>query len=344
MTAPGRSCPTHYRYSPRVLAGHAKLSVETLYIVGGLYGNRSALAAVGELWASEPGEAKIIFNGDFNWFNIDDDSFGAINTAVFDHTALRGNVETELAHPDAQAGCGCAYPAWVSDAQVRRSNQIMARLRKTARRFPELCERLAALPMHLVVDLGGVRVGIVHGDAESLAGWGFSHIALADPRQRRRVQDLFAETGVNIFASSHTCLPVVQSFEVGGAQRVVVNNGAAGMPNFFNARFGLITRISIRPVAHVSPIYGHCLDGVYVEALPVYYDDAAWQRAFVANWSAGSPAYESYFQRINQGPDYNLALALRGAPGWSRGTSHPAHDRFQHTAPSRLFAGPLLEG
>jgi hypothetical protein len=313
---PGRSCPTNYRYSPRVFAGQAKLSAETLYIVGGLYGNRSALAAINELWASEPGDVKIIFNGDFNWFDVDDKSFEAINTAVLDHTALRGNVETELAHPDARAGCGCAYPDWVGDAQVQRSNQIMARLRETARRFPELCKQLGALPMHLVADVGGVRVGIVHGDAESLAGWGFSHVAFADPRQQQRVQGLFAETRVSIFASSHTCLPVAQNFEVAGAQRAVVNNGAAGMPNFFNTRFGLITRISVRPVAHVSPIYDYYLDGVYVEVLPVYYDDAAWQRAFVANWPVGSPAYESYFQRINQGPDYDPALAVRGAPSW----------------------------
>ena len=65
------------------------------------------------------------------------------------------------------AGCGCGYPDWVDDTAVRFSNAIMARLGETGRSFPEQCAELAALPMWLVAEVGGVRVGIVHGDAES---------------------------------------------------------------------------------------------------------------------------------------------------------------------------------
>ncbi len=78
------------------------LSAETLYVIGGLYGNLPALDAVHELAANEPGGATLVFNGDFNWFNIDAAGFSAINEQVLKHTALRGNVETELAG----GGCG----------------------------------------------------------------------------------------------------------------------------------------------------------------------------------------------------------------------------------------------
>ena len=44
----------------------------------------------------EPG-AKLVFNGDFNWFNADAMAFEGINRVVLQHVALRGNVETELA-------------------------------------------------------------------------------------------------------------------------------------------------------------------------------------------------------------------------------------------------------
>ena len=46
MDRRGRSCPLAYRYQPEALAGPAQLEADTLYVVGGLYGNPAALAAV----------------------------------------------------------------------------------------------------------------------------------------------------------------------------------------------------------------------------------------------------------------------------------------------------------
>ena len=48
---PGRSCPTSYRYSPRVFDRLPDLVADTIYVVGGLYGNVEALAAVEEIAA-----------------------------------------------------------------------------------------------------------------------------------------------------------------------------------------------------------------------------------------------------------------------------------------------------
>src|SRR6266850_3372964 len=229
---PGRSCPRHYRYSPAGFARAADLEAQSLYIVGGLYGNPFALEAVLAMARRE--SATLVFNGDFNWFNVDPAEFESVNETVLRHAALRGNVETEIAGGDGGAGCGCAYPEWVGDAEVERSNEILRRLRQTASAYPELRGRFAALPMHLVAEIGGLRVGIVHGDAESLAGWQFSQEALRERPERTGA--LLAGSGVDIFACTHTCLPVMQGFSTPRGAALIVNNGAAGMPNFRNAR------------------------------------------------------------------------------------------------------------
>ena len=305
---PGRSCPLSYRYAPASLAREPELVADTLYVVGGLYGNRPALASILELAAAETGRAAVVFNGDFNWFNVDAASFESINRAVLDHVALRGNVETELTTNDAAAGCGCGYPDWVGDAEVERSNAIMERLRDTARAFPELRERLGPLPMNLVARVGGARVAIVHGDAESLAGWGFSQETLDDPGQLARISQWFDEARADVFASSHTCLPVVCELPGG---RVLVNNGAAGMPNFRATRHGVITRISKTRAPATEALYTVYAGDVRVEALPVHYDTARFEREFLVNWPAGSAAHTSYHTRITRGPAYDANRAIR---------------------------------
>src|SRR5438034_9437628 len=231
-TRPGRSCPRHYRYSPAVFSRAADLEAQSLYIVGGLYGNPFALEAVLDLARRE--NATLVFNGDFNWFDVDSEGFGAINETVLRHAALRGNVETEIAGEDAGAGCGCGYPDWIGEAEVERSNEILKRVRETARGHPDLRERLGDLPMHLVAEIAGLRIGVVHGDAESLAGWQFSQEALRERPERAGV--LLAGSGVDVFACTHTCLPVIQEFDAPRGKALIVNNGAAGMPNFRDTR------------------------------------------------------------------------------------------------------------
>jgi len=130
---PGRTCPLSYRHAPAELARQPVLRVDPLYVIGGLYGNRQALEWIEARAGREHGGAALVFNGDFNWFNVDPASFAAVNEAVLRHVALRGNVETEIAGDDPAAGCGCAYPDRVSDEEVERSNRIIERLRETAR-------------------------------------------------------------------------------------------------------------------------------------------------------------------------------------------------------------------
>src|SRR5205085_7626699 len=135
------------------------------------------------------------------------------------------------------------------DAEVARSNEILARLRATARGFPLQRARLARLPMHLVARVGACRVAIVHGDATSLAGWGFDHARLDNPGHARWLESMFGEARVDVFASSHTCLPALRRFDFGSGARAVANNGAAGMPNFGGTRYGVVTRVGRKPFA-----------------------------------------------------------------------------------------------
>ena len=311
MKRAGRFCPPGYGYAAAVFSRLSEIEAETLYVVGGLYGNGFALDAVQEIADAEPGPVSIVFNGDFNWFNIRPDSFAAINERVLRHTALRGNVETELASDDQGAGCGCAYPETVSDEEVARSNRILDTLRETARSFPDLRAQLGALPIYASARVGTLRIGIVHGDAESLAGWRFAQQSLDAPDNLPWLDAVHAASRVDLFASSHTCLPALREFALSRGALVVINNGAAGMPNFTGTRFGLLTRISIRP-SPIAPAYGVRRDGVHVDALPIRYDHVRWAEAFLSDWPPGSPAHDSYYRRITEGPAYGVEIARAG--------------------------------
>lgn len=300
--SPGRACPLHYRYRPEDIAAAPLREAEILYVVGGLYGNGPALAAVEAMAAAEAAHVTMVFNGDFNWFNVDDASFRAINERVLRHHATLGNVEAELFGDDGSAGCGCAYPEDVDDALVTRSNAIHARLRQTADRHPDLVARLAQLPMYARYRVGGIHVAVVHGDCESLAGWRF---AVDTSATSDEVAAAFRRSACELIASSHTCLPVMRRID--GAS-LLANNGAAGMPNFRDQHSGLLTRIAAIRSPH-PPRYGASLAGIHVDALPIVYDHATWTTDFLANWPPGSPAHQSYWPRIEQGPDFGIDQA-----------------------------------
>lgn len=298
----GRTCPLRYRYGAEAIARLPTVEAETLYVVGGLYGNLPALDAIEAMAAAELGPVTLVFNGDFNWFDVDEVGFAEINRRVLAHHAIIGNVEAELGVDGDAAGCGCAYPDHVDGAVVERSNRIHARLKATAAEHPDILAALAGLPMIARFAVGGQRVAVVHGDADSLAGWRFDAAALDEPQNRSWIIDAFHRANVDIFASTHTCLPALRRFAPG----LVANNGAAGMPNFSEQRYGLLTRISTRPPSGEA-LYGEVQNGVHVHAQPIRYDHVDWVARFLANWPEGSDAWLSYFKRIAHGPDYFLA-------------------------------------
>jgi hypothetical protein len=282
-------------------------AADVLYVVGGLYGNLPALDCIERLVDSEG--ATVVFNGDFHWFDADRDWFAEIERRVARHRAIRGNVETEIARSnDVGAGCGCAYPASVAEGVVRRSNEIAIELRRAAHTLAGARDRMAALPMHLVADVGGLRVGIVHGDATSLAGWSFAHDALARPAARAMLDAARRAARIDLFASTHTCLAVLRDFQLPAGRLTIINNGAAGMPNFSGGCVGLVSRIATAPSPH-RPLYGIVRDDVHIDAIPLAYDSEAFLRRFLARWPTGSAAHAAYFQRITTGPDHSVGQA-----------------------------------
>jgi len=323
--APGRVCPLHYRYAPEVFRREpdgALAGLDALWVVGGLYGHVGALAALERLLAREQGRCAVVFNGDFHWFDAEPARFAEVQRRVLGHVALRGNVETELARAPADggdddaadSGCGCAYPEWVGDGVVERSNRILARLRRVT--TPAQRAELAALPMHAVAEVGGRRVALVHGDAESLAGWGFAQEHLRDAAHRVRVAGWFERAGVEAFASSHTCLPVFQAWPGAQGGRWVFNNGAAGMPNFAGDAAGLATRIARTPWPGPERRVGTAWGGLHAEALALIGsadEQREWRAWFARCWPAGSDAEASYGERIARGPDYTVESVIRPA-------------------------------
>jgi len=309
MKGPGRSCPPHYGYSPRVFARAPDFTAGTLYVIGGLYGNPLALDEIDRMAALEAEPPRRVFNGDFHWFDAEPSLFAMVQRRVLVHLALRGNVETELAADDSEAGCGCAYPESVPDDDVERSNAILARLRGVAAEVPDARRALAAAPMHAVAQVGALRIGIVHGDAWSLAGWRFAHDQLHDAAHEKQLAAAFELGAVDGYACSHTCAPALKATSEG----FVFNNGAAGMANFAGEQSGLLTRVSTRPLPRAleqARAFGLFERGVWVDALRIGFDAARWLECFDANWPSGSPAALSYRERIVRGPAFTVEHAL----------------------------------
>ena len=308
-----RACPADYGYTPRALAHPASLVADTLYVAGGLYGNAQALAALRAMAGADLGPVTVVFNGDFHWLDASPQTFAAVDAAVAAETALRGNVETELAREVATAGCACGYPEWVPESVVADSDALMARLREVAVGLPGITARLRTLPMHLVARVGGERVAVVHGDACSLAGWGFGHGSLARASSAAAIARWAAAAGLRVFASSHTGLAAACTLDLPGGEVLVANNGAAGLPSFRGMVAGLLTRVATTPAPNcLEPVYGVRMGALHVDALPVTYDHAGFVEAFEATWPTGSPARRLYAARIADGPDHTPARAVRG--------------------------------
>ena len=307
---PGRTCPIRYRYGAQALASAPTREAQTLYVVGGLYGNLQALDAIEALAALETGPVTVCFNGDFNWFNVDDAGFEAVNHRVLTHHAIAGNVEAELLADSDESGCGCAYPDHVEMSVVERSNRIHARLKATAAYHPAIQAQLAALPLFARYQVGDCRVAVVHGDADSLAGWRFDLEVLGDPAQETGLLAAFEQAQVDVFASTHTCQPVLRQLVKQSQAPVVINNGAAGMPNLHGSLAGIITRIGVEASPH-TPLYGARTADVHVDALAVDYDHTLFEHAFLANWPPHSDAHTSYFKRIQGALDLKVTQVLR---------------------------------
>lgn len=320
----GRFCPLDYQISPSAFSvANTLAECDLLYVVGGLYGNTEALTLIKNAFEAEPARNKqMVFNGDFHWFDINDDEFAAVERGTAPYIRLRGNVETELARLIVGAdevGCGCAYPDDVPDRDVNYSNQIISQLRKTYQRYVSGSGvNLNSLPMTARIQVGSAAVAITHGDHESLAGWQLSHSRVKETINAGLALHMKA-SAVDVLACSHTCLPVLCK-EQGVA---VVNNGAAGLANFAANTAGLVTRIAATQFAFQGDVaqllatnlplaYETTMpNGLAIQALHVPFNDEHWQQKFLNQWSADSPAYLSYWSRLTTGLSYSVTEAMQ---------------------------------
>lgn len=161
--------------------------------------------------------------------------------------------------------------------------------------MPEQVAKLK-LSRYRCLELAGQRVAIVHGDPESLAGWGLALEALRDRSHHAVLERWFEQMQVSVIASSHTCLPALWR----SGERAIINNGSAGMGNLRDDPRGLISRIAVDS-HHPDALLRSRAGALTVELLPVAFDIAAWQALFSRWWPAGSDAALSYDERIRGG-------------------------------------------
>ncbi|MDR0514247.1 MAG: hypothetical protein LBG81_03685 [Coriobacteriaceae bacterium] len=349
----GRFCPADYRLDPAVFAAKPQCRCDTLYVAGGLYGNRWAVDSLLRLIEGDPAKnARLAVNGDAHWFDTDPETFKAIEEKLSGAFLLAGNVEAELRRRgEVGAGCGCAYPAEVEPGIVDRSNRIHRKLKATYQGLPTLHPRFDERPFALLAQVGGVSVAVVHGDERMLAGWGCSHEALGQAVRQHELQEWMAAHNIGVLATSHTCAPAALGMSGVGeppqasstrpeeAEReasekaeeeaskeakeeaslprqlsgevpsrpfdvteAIINNGAAGMPNFGLPGQGLVTRVSL--TKHPQALYRAQLattPPVFVEAVPLEYDQESFLAWFDKQWPRLSPASVSYRTRIADG-------------------------------------------
>ncbi len=278
-----------------------------LYVAGGLYGNAEALSALKGLIAAHDPGATLVLNGDAHFFDAEAGWLSDLDQELAQFPALRGNVETEMARSGPALGCGCGYPMDVDQDVVRRSDAIVARLKGLVAGLPTLARRLQALPMTLVAEVSGVRVGIVHGDPTSLAGWNFDASRLDHGTIHPFLQQVHVASGLSLFASTHSCTAAMRQFSMSGQPFTIANNGSAGMANFMGDPRGLVTRIA--PTSSGLALYGVNHGPLVVEAVPVAFDLESFLARFDEAWPEGSDAALSYRKRLLFGPDHSLNAA-----------------------------------
>jgi predicted phosphodiesterase len=271
---------------------------DVLYSVGGLYGNVEAMKTVISMAEQEQGNVCIALNGDYHWFDATLESFLEIEKLIAPYIPMNGNVEFELSRTQAcGVGCGCSYPTSMSDGFVSRSNAIYGRIKEAISQKSGLAASLKNRPAWGIVKVGDALVGLTHGDEKSVSGWGCSVDSLHDENRLKELDEFFAQHSIDILSTTHTCAAAAIALDNG----IVINNGSAGLPEYKGLLYGLINRVAKTP--HEDAIYRSQINDIYVEAVPVRYNQEAFIEWFDSIWEADSPAAKSYRPRAVSGPD-----------------------------------------
>lgn len=305
----GRICPLDYSIDKESFKKFRIIENSTIYIVGGLYGNLEALKEITNMAEEEyykyNSKVFIVFNGDMHWFDKKAEDFQSIEEMSDGCEKLLGNVEMELFREnDIGVGCGCAYPVYVDNDIVERSNIIHKELKKVMNRLPKYKNILSHRKKNMTVQIFGQNIAITHGDEKKLGGWECSRENLNRIDRQEELNKWFKDNDIDILATTHTCSPAALKLVNG----IVINNGASGMPNFKGKIYGLITRISL--YKYDAAIYREKMKNLYVEAVAIKYDSNKFLKWFDDVWNIGSEASLSYRDRIVKGTDDFIDNAL----------------------------------
>mmetsp|Transcript_9836 Transcript_9836/g.12329 ORF Transcript_9836/g.12329 Transcript_9836/m.12329 type:complete len:354 (+) Transcript_9836:3-1064(+) len=333
------SCSVEYRTEISSYKTADISSTKILYAVGGLYGNVLALEKLNSLVRRDVDkyhDVTVVFNGDFNFFNIDKASWIKINSEIQQKFGLRtgakviatkGNIEHEVASREF-SGCGCAYPDDVDPKVSLRAGAIVDQLREIAhsKDMPHwILPWLRNLNWHTTFRIGSMQITLVHGDPDCVNGWS---LAANAKTSQHIVERFFDNTNSSILACTHTCLAHLTQIPDG---RIIINNGSAGISNFQNSTSGLVSRIAPTNAPPLDPnlcAFGSSLADIRVDALHLHFDSTSWlQHFFLPNWPPESPAHSSYYDRISFGvPHWTPQHAERGFLSASPGNNIPRRD------------------
>lgn len=300
MIIKGRNCSLDYNLDKKWPKKYIPLLRDAIYVVGGLYGNYEALESIKEV-VKEDNERFLVLNGDIHWFDIHEEDFLKIEEALYipGCQLMLGNVEYELLAKDDTLGCGCNYSELVEDDFVMRSNLIHATMKRSLRNHTIL-EELKFRPRSKVYRLFDKRIAITHGDEKNMAGWKCSIDELAYKSRQEELLNWMNDNNIDILATTHTCLPALLRL----GNKIIINNGAAGMANVKGETFGLISRIGDKP--HSQALISEKIDDIYVELVKVDFSLDRFLEWFDKVWPEGSAASVSYRSRIINGTDLEI--------------------------------------
>ncbi|WP_101773280.1 calcineurin phosphoesterase [Peptostreptococcus faecalis] len=295
----GRTCPLDYKIEESsfdTIEGR----YDTIYVIGGLYGNKFALKKIIEMANEEYNETnimpKFVFNGDMHWFDYKYDDFIEIEKLSESGIKLLGNVEAEMIRlNDIGVGCGCSYPDTTSDDAVERSNEIHKKLKDLATKRKDVYKELEDRKKIVNIQVGSSKVSITHGDEKYLSGWDCSLENLSKKSRQEELYDFMKSKKIDVFATTHTCAQVVLKYE----DKAVYNNGASGMASVNTSLGGIITRISTN--RREDFIVEDKINDVYIQQCIVDYDVDEFISWFDEIWNIDSPASISYRNRIING-------------------------------------------
>ncbi|MBA7466475.1 hypothetical protein ES707_01659 [subsurface metagenome] len=220
-------------------------SGEPLLVFGGPYSNLEALKAmIAEVRRRSIPPERVICTGDVVAYGADAAATAALMRDFGCHVVM-GNCEESLAA--SSEDCGCGFPDGSACQRLAADWFSHARAEMT----PELRLWMAALPRRIHVELGNVRLAVVHGGVSSINRFIFASTPAA-----AKAREL-ADAGADGVIAGHCGIPFTQI--LGG--RLWHNTGAIGMPaNDGTSRVWysvLCARDGVVSVDHCSLRYDH---------------------------------------------------------------------------------------